>query len=305
MKRYFEKMAKCMSGVSLKVDDETYSAIEGLRAIYAIVDGEEKLIVDGACAFCFEGEMFGGEFGVKVCDMNHQNRISLNRYFKYTRPQAFGNTVATFTKEECDIIRILSLASSVKINAKPVICLDVEKMQNADAIKRQVDYISWYVFKVGYKDGYSVALNGVKSSECLKSVLNQDISMVIADFSDLLVDWNTTRDVSVNKSLICILNRASDLYSQIKSYGFPIDLMYDFSCMDYRYINMISNELKKKHIMTVGVEITTDNTTCGLWECLALMRESEHKIGLKVTTEEIQLIQKQISDRTYHLSLKD
>lgn len=304
MERYFKKMAKCMNGVNLKVDDETYSAIEGLRAIYAIVDGEEKLIVDGACAFCFEGEMFGGEFGVKVCDMNHQNRISLNRYFKYTRPQAFGNTVTTFTKEECDIIRILSLASSFKINAKPVICLDVEKMQNGDAVELQVDHISWSVFKTGYKDGYSVALNGVKSSECLKSVLNQDVSMVIADFSDLLVDWNATRDVLENRSLICILNRASDLCSQIKSYRLPIDLVCDFSCMDYECINTISNEFKKKHIMTVGSEITTDSTH-GLLECLALMSESEYKIGLRVTIEKIQLIQKKISDRTYHLSLKD
>lgn len=81
MKRYLEKITNCMMGICVQVDDETYAAVEGLRVIYAIVENQKKLIVDGACAFQFVGIMYGGDFGVKVCDLNHENRMTLNRHF--------------------------------------------------------------------------------------------------------------------------------------------------------------------------------------------------------------------------------
>lgn len=84
MERYLEKITKCMWGIRVQVDDETYAAVEGLRAIYGIVEGKEKMIVDGACAFQFSGQMYGGEFGVKVCPINRENRLLANRHFNYT-----------------------------------------------------------------------------------------------------------------------------------------------------------------------------------------------------------------------------
>ena len=85
MERYFEKITKCMRGIHVQVDDETYDAVEGLRVVYALVEGESRLITDGACSFQFDGETFGGDFGVKVCELNHQICLSLCRHFRYLK----------------------------------------------------------------------------------------------------------------------------------------------------------------------------------------------------------------------------
>lgn len=82
MERYLEKITKCMRGILVQMDDETYASVEGLRVIYGMVEGQEGLIVDGACAFQFSGQLYGGRFGVKVCPISQENKVALSRHFK-------------------------------------------------------------------------------------------------------------------------------------------------------------------------------------------------------------------------------
>ncbi len=90
MERYFEKITKCMVGTEVKVDDESYIVVEGLRVIYAYVESHPAAIVDGACASQFTGRLYGGDFGVKVCELDEKNKKSLIRYFKDKVPSVYG-----------------------------------------------------------------------------------------------------------------------------------------------------------------------------------------------------------------------
>ena len=96
MKRYFEKIETCLAGADVKLKEDTYSSIEGLRAVYGVINKEEALIVDGCKAFRFDGAMWGGKSGVRVCPMNHQNRIAMSEEFSFLAPQAFGRNTPTF-----------------------------------------------------------------------------------------------------------------------------------------------------------------------------------------------------------------
>lgn len=312
MERYFEKITKCMIGINVQVDDDTYAAIEGLRAVYAIVDGKEKVIVDGACAFQFEGEMFGGEFGVKVCDMNHENRLSLNRYYKYTAPQAFGCSINTITKRnETDISSLQRFADELEMDAKPVVCLCADKVRGAHTLENQVDEIAWSVFKCGNKNGYSIALEGVKTSDDVQWALRNGISMLIIDGSDL---WDTAGkdqealhqewDKDINHANI--LDRMGDTCRQIRKNGWPVDLMLDFSSMKEQMnpaeLCFLCGELKKDGITITGAEITIDNTE-NLYEYLELMEHLEYKIGLHIADKTVGSDVESCGDYSYHLSI--
>ena len=60
MERYAEKIRQALPQAVLDIKKDTYAAVEGLRAVYATVDTEECLIVDGCKAFQFDGVMYGG-----------------------------------------------------------------------------------------------------------------------------------------------------------------------------------------------------------------------------------------------------
>ena len=79
-----------MMGIEVKVDDESYIVVEGLRVIYAYVELHPTMIVDGACASQFVGKLYGGDFGVKVCEINEANKQNLIRYFKDKIPAVYG-----------------------------------------------------------------------------------------------------------------------------------------------------------------------------------------------------------------------
>ncbi len=255
MERYFEKITKCMMGTRLQVDDETYTAVEGLRAVYAIVEGNEKVIVDGACAFQFEGEMFGGQFGVKVCEMNHTNRLSMNRHFRYTAPQVFNQNFNTVTVED-NIYKSCQAAANFEKKYRPAVFIHQKQLKDKNELSVCLDKISWSVFKNGNKEGYAVVLDGVKNIENVNTALENGISAIAVECSSI---WKEKETTAVKHKFICFTD---EIYKLIRGTGEQTDILLDCSCGKELLIpeefDWMLNRLKTLNTAVTGVKLCID-----------------------------------------------
>lgn len=191
MKRYMEKIRMALPGASLELKEHTYAAVEGLRAVYGIVDGEDRLIVDGCKAFRFIGEMAGGKSGVKLCSMNHENRLALNREFRYTVPQAVGRTQPSFGfGDRLGIAGESHLSAVAGTGVKPVLAQQSlrELTLTGRTYEDVLDAAAWAVFKSGYKDGYGADGDHLKTGEEAADALEHGVSMITLDCSLVLGD---------------------------------------------------------------------------------------------------------------------
>ncbi len=189
MKRYTEKIRAALPGTRLELKEHTYAAVEGLRAICGIVDGEERLIVDGCKAFRFTGETAGGRSGVKICPMNHENRLALNREFSYTVPQAVGGELASFGfGDRLGIAGESHLSAVEGTGVKPVLAQQSlrELTLTGRTYEEVLDAAAWAVFKKGYKDGYGADGDHLKTREEVAAALDHGMSMITLDCSLVL-----------------------------------------------------------------------------------------------------------------------
>lgn len=255
MERYFEKITKCMMGIRLQVDDETYTAVEGLRAVYGIMEGNEKVIVDGACAFQFEGEMFGGEFGVKVCEMNHANRLSMNRHFKYTVPQVFNQTFNTIAAEN-DICKSWRTADDFEKKYRLAVCIHQKQLKDKKELSACLDKISWSIFKSGNKEGYAVVLDGVTNKEDIESALENGVSSIVIECPFI---WKERDLTTEGRELCCFVKEAQEL---VRGTGKPTDILLDCFYGKEKIIpeefDQMLSRLKMLEIAITGVRLCLD-----------------------------------------------
>ncbi len=189
MKRYMEKIRTALPGVRLELKEYTYAAVEGLRAVYGLVEGEDRLIVDGCKAFRFTGETAGGKSGVKVCPMNRENRLALNREFRYTVPQAIGREQASFGfGDRLGIAGESHLSAVAGTGVKPVLAQQSlrELTLTGRTYEDVLDAATWAVFKSGYKDGYGADGDHLKTEEEVAAALEHGMSMITLDCSLVL-----------------------------------------------------------------------------------------------------------------------
>lgn len=189
MKRYMEKIRTALPKACLELKEHTYAAVEGLRAVYGIVDGEDRLIVDGCKAFRFTGDRVGGKSGVKVCSMNRENRLALNREFRYTVPQAIGRERASFGfGDRLGIAGESHLSAVAGTGVKPVLAQQSlrELTLTGRTYEDVLDAAAWAVFKSGYKDGYGADGDHLKTKEEVDEALKYGMSMITLDCSLVL-----------------------------------------------------------------------------------------------------------------------
>lgn len=189
MERYIEKIRAALPGIEMEIAENTYAAVEGLRAVYAVVKGEDRLIVDGCKAFRFSGEVAGGKSGVKVCPMNHENRLALNREFAYTAPQAVGREAASFgfgDRLGCAGESHLSVIRRTSV--KPILAQQSlrELTLTGRTYEDVLDAAAWAVFKSGYKGGYGADGDHLKTKEEIETALAHGVSMITLDCSLVL-----------------------------------------------------------------------------------------------------------------------
>ena len=189
MKRYFEKIETCLAGADVKLKEDTYSSIEGLRAVYGVINKEEALIVDGCKAFRFDGAMWGGKSGVRVCPMNHQNRIAMSEEFSFLAPQAFGRNTPTFGfGDRLGIATPGHLEAVTRSKIKPVLAQQSlrELGLSGRTYEQVLDAAVWACFKGGYKGGFGADGDHLKTLEEVRTALSQEVSMITLDGSLVL-----------------------------------------------------------------------------------------------------------------------
>jgi len=186
MDRYIGKIRQAMPGGDIWIKESTYAQAEGLRAIYATAAEKECLIVDGCKAFLFEGEAVDG---IKICPLNHANRLVLNMEIGYTRPQAIGAETASFgCGDRLGLANEGQLAAVRKTKVKPV--LAQQSLRELDLTGRSyddvIDAASWAVFKAGYREGYGADGDHLKTKQEVEVALEHGCSMITLDCSGVL-----------------------------------------------------------------------------------------------------------------------
>lgn len=191
VRRYVEKIESILTETPLDIHEDTYAAVEGLRVIYAHVDGKERLIVDGNKSFRFKGDIAGGKSGIRVCPMDHENRVALNRDFAYTAPTALGRDIASFgCGDRLGIAGIGQVRAIAKTKVRPVLAQQSlrELSLTGRTYEDILDAASWAVFKSGYKGGYGADGDHLKSLEEIEAALDHGVSMITLDCSLVLED---------------------------------------------------------------------------------------------------------------------
>ncbi|KMZ53778.1 tagaturonate epimerase family protein [Dorea sp. D27] len=186
MDRYIEKIRQAMPDGDIWIKESTYAQTEGLRAIYATAAEKECLIVDGCKAFLFEGETVNG---IKICPLNHINRLALNMEIGYTRPQSIGAETASFgCGDRLGLANEGQLAAVRRTRVKPV--LAQQSLRELDLTGRSyddvIDAASWAVFKAGYREGYGADGDHLKTKQEVEAALEHGCSMITLDCSDVL-----------------------------------------------------------------------------------------------------------------------
>lgn len=186
MDRYIKKIRQAVPDGDIWIKESTYAQTEGLRAIYATAEEKECLIVDGCKAFLFEGEAVNG---IKVCPLNHGNRLALNREISYTKPQAIGTEAASFgCGDRLGLANAGQLAAVRQTRVKPVLAQQSlrELYLTGRSYDDVIDAASWAVFKSGYREGYGADGDHLKTKQEVEAALEHGCSMITLDCSGVL-----------------------------------------------------------------------------------------------------------------------
>ena len=190
MNQFNYKIIDLLKGSKVQFEDKSYDEKEGLRTILAYIDGTEKLIVDGPTSSQFEGDnLTSGEGSIKICPLNHQNRLALNKEFTYTAPKAFGRDTTTFGfGDRLGLANPGHLASINHAKVRPVLAQQSirELSFTGRTFYDVIDAAAWSVFRAGYRDGYGSDGDHLKSYEEVRESLNQGASMITLDCSLVL-----------------------------------------------------------------------------------------------------------------------
>lgn len=186
MDRYIEKIRQAMPGSDVWLKESTYTQTEGFRAVYGTAGGRECLIADGCKAFLFEGDIING---IKICPMNHQNRLALNKEVPYTAPQAIGAETTSFgCGDRLGLANAGQLEALRQTKVKPVLAQQSlrELMLTGRSYDDVLDTASWTVFKDGYKGGYGADGDHLKTKDEVEKALKAGCSMITLDCSAVL-----------------------------------------------------------------------------------------------------------------------
>ncbi len=145
-----------------------------------VVAGEEGVLSQ------FEGNVRGD---VKVCPLDHENRLALNRFLSYTKPRAAGR--AGISIGFGDRLGCTSCAHLSAIEGRNVFPILAQQSKRELTLTNRtyedvLDAAAWSVFKAGWKTGYGADGDHLKTVEDIKYALDCGYSMITLDCSDVL-----------------------------------------------------------------------------------------------------------------------
>jgi hypothetical protein len=123
----------------------------------------------------------------KLCDLTHENRLVLNKYFDFTVPKAFGKNIATMGLGDR-----LGLASPGHIKAvqgkdiKPILCQQsIRELSLTERTYEDVlDSACFAVFQEGYRNGFGADGDHLKEEKHIEMALNLGFTMITLDCSE-------------------------------------------------------------------------------------------------------------------------
>lgn len=167
----------------------SFTNYDGIKMVMVKEDLKKWLVVTGS------GQLYDDLNGNtltnegKLCPLSHENRLVLNRYFDYTVPKAFGNSVTTIGLGDR-----LGLASQGHIETirnkaiKPILAQQSirELLLTNRSMEDVIDAASYAVFQEGYKGGFGADGDHLKKEEDIKLALSLGMTMLTLDCSDYI-----------------------------------------------------------------------------------------------------------------------
>ena len=157
--------------VLFKKDNKRYLYVKGNSSLFSDLKGENI------------------QENIKVVPCDHENRLVLNNYLPYTKPQAFGNKITTMGVGDR-----LGLASPGHIDimrqyeVKPI--LAQQSIRELDLTERDIndvlDSAAYAVIQEGYTGGFGADGDHLKLEEDIQLALNSGMSMLTLDCSDYI-----------------------------------------------------------------------------------------------------------------------
>lgn len=172
-----------------KIYSKSFTTYEEDTFVMFKKDHQRYLYVKGAGSLFsnLKGEIIAEDIKIVPCD--YQNRIILNDYLPYTKPQAFGNKVTTMGVGDR-----LGLASPGHIeimrqyDVKPI--LAQQSIRELDLTERNIndvlDSAAYAVIQEGYTGGFGADGDHLKLEEDIQLAINSGMSMLTLDCSDYI-----------------------------------------------------------------------------------------------------------------------
>ncbi|MCD2521743.1 tagaturonate epimerase family protein, partial [Mammaliicoccus lentus] len=152
---------------------------DGIKYIIAV--GEGSLFND------LTGELIRND--AKLCDLSHENRLVLNDYFEFTKPQAFGRKQTTIgLGDRLGVATPGHVLAMNKTDAKPIFAQ--QSIRELDLTNRSmedvIDKAAFGAIQEGYDGGYGADGDHLKKEKDIEHELKLGISMLTLDCSDYI-----------------------------------------------------------------------------------------------------------------------
>lgn len=173
---------------SIKIYKDSYSKHGKDKIIMYKSELKKYLMVIGGGDLY--NKLIGEEFkDAKICELTHKNRLVLNEYFHFTKPQSFGNKVSTLgLGDRLGLATPGHIQACVNANVKPIFAQ--QSIRELDFMKRKlsdvIDAASFAVFQEGYKGGFGADGDHLKNEEDIKLALDVGVTMLTLDCSDYI-----------------------------------------------------------------------------------------------------------------------
>ncbi|POP32823.1 hypothetical protein C3B58_10260 [Lactonifactor longoviformis] len=176
----------------------SYEVKEGIQVMGVRREGVNYLAVSGEGRCLFAGRDLPD---FRQCPMNHENRLTLNRLFPHTVPQALGKDTASIgCGDRLGRANDAHIRAVSRARIRPVLAQQSirELKLTGRGYEDVIDAAAWSVFRMGWKEGYGADGDHLKTKEEAAQALKAGCSMITLDCSEVLgkleEDWDKIRE---------------------------------------------------------------------------------------------------------------
>lgn len=193
MELYEEKLIQAASlekrlGKRVTIYEPSLTSL-GECTLVLVRAGREKYLVAKGSGPVFDELQGTTEGSCKICPTNHANRLVLNTYLPYTKPQAnatkrpsigLGDRLGEATSGH---IQALRTTKAFPIFAQQSVR---ELTLTGRTFEDVIDKAAYAVFQEGYTSGYGADGDHLKKREDIEKALQAGVTMITLDSSDLI-----------------------------------------------------------------------------------------------------------------------